>query len=70
MEEVLDRRYTRLKEEHKTFPDLIIVDGGLNQIAVAQKVLDKLELSIPVAGLAKDKRVGRNYKILIFGLKM
>ncbi len=54
MEEVLDRRYTRLKEEHKTFPDLIIVDGGLNQINVAQKVLDKLELSIPVAGLAKD----------------
>lgn len=54
MDEVLTRRYTRLKEEGKKFPDLIIVDGGENQIAVATRVLQKLELNIPLAGLAKD----------------
>lgn len=54
MQEVIYRRYSRLKEENLDYPDLIIVDGGENQIQVAQASLDKVGISIPIAGLAKD----------------
>lgn len=54
MEEVISRRYSRLILENKEMPDLIIVDGGQNQINVALEVIDNLGLSIPVAGLYKN----------------
>ncbi len=55
MEEVVYRRYKRLKEEEKQLPQLIIVDGGKGQMEVVRSVIeDKLQLSIPIAGLAKD----------------
>ena len=56
MEEVITRRYSRLLIEDGKFPDLIIVDGGQNQINVANEVLDNLGLSIPVAGLFKNDK--------------
>ena len=56
MEEVIKRRYTRLLIEDKKMPDLIIVDGGENQINVAREVLDNLMLDIPVCGLAKNNK--------------
>lgn len=56
MEEVVTRRYTRLLLEEKQMPDLIIVDGGENQIRVAEEVIDNLGLSIPVAGLFKNDK--------------
>lgn len=56
MEEVLRRRYSRLLNENKKMPDLIIVDGGENQINVAKKVLLDLNLNIPLAGLAKNEK--------------
>ncbi len=56
MEEVITRRYSRLINEEKKLPDLIIVDGGENQINVAQEVLDNLNLDIPLAGLAKNDK--------------
>ncbi|MBE6142943.1 MAG: excinuclease ABC subunit C [Erysipelotrichaceae bacterium] len=56
MEEVIRRRYTRLLIEDKKMPDLIIVDGGENQINVAREVLDNLMLNIPVCGLSKNDK--------------
>lgn len=56
MQEVITRRYERLKQENKKFPDLIIVDGGPPQVKAAQSALNKLELNIPLIGLAKDDR--------------
>lgn len=56
MKEVLFRRYSRLKEENSPLPDLIIVDGGKNQISVALEVLNSLSLSINIAGLVKDDK--------------
>ena len=56
MEEVTRRRYTRLLIEDKKMPDLIIVDGGENQIKVVEEVLDNLMLNIPVCGLAKNDK--------------
>lgn len=57
MEEVLTRRYKRLIDKTAGFneaPDLILMDGGSTQIAVAKKVLNELKLDIPVMGMVKD----------------
>lgn len=54
MQEVIRRRYTRLKEEQGPFPDLIMVDGGKGQLSSAVEVLTALDLThVPVIGLAK-----------------
>jgi len=51
--EAVKRRYSRVIEENAKLPDLIIVDGGRNQVEFAARELDNLGLSIPLAGLAK-----------------
>lgn len=56
MEEILTRRYSRAILENSKLPDLIIVDGGENQINIALEVIDNLGLSIPVAGLFKNEK--------------
>ena len=57
MQEVVRRRYSRMKEEHLPLPDLIITDGGKGQMDVVKEVIvDELQLDIPIAGLAKDDR--------------
>ncbi|TAG26714.1 MAG: excinuclease ABC subunit UvrC, partial [Verrucomicrobia bacterium] len=54
MEEVVGRRYRRLAEEQKPFPDLIVIDGGRGQIGAALKAFCALELTPPaLIGLAK-----------------
>ena len=64
MEEVLTRRFThglREQEEGKelggftVFPDLILMDGGRGQVNIAEEVLQKLDISIPVCGMVKDE---------------
>lgn len=63
MEEVLTRRFTHgLREQEegkelggfKVFPDLILMDGGRGQVNIAEEVLQKLDISIPVCGMVKD----------------
>ena len=57
MKEVVRRRYTRLMEEEKSLPDLIIADGGKGQMEVIREVIeDELHLNIPIAGLAKNDK--------------
>ena len=55
MEEVIYRRYKRLKEENSELPQLIIVDGGKGQLNSAVKSLNKLDLlgEITIIGIAK-----------------
>lgn len=55
MEEVVYRRYKRLKEENLPLPQLIIIDGGKGQLSSAVKSLKKLNLygKIAIAGIAK-----------------
>ncbi|RLD51705.1 MAG: excinuclease ABC subunit C [Bacteroidetes bacterium] len=55
MEEVIYRRYKRLKEEKSELPQLIIVDGGKGQLNSAVKSLKKLDLlgKITIIGIAK-----------------
>lgn len=56
MHEVVLRRYKRLIETEQSLPDLIITDGGKGQIEVVRKALEELNINIPIAGLAKDKK--------------
>ncbi len=64
MEEVLKRRFTHgLLEQSgeeaggfSKFPDLIMMDGGKGQVNVALKVLNELQLDIPVCGMVKDDK--------------
>jgi excinuclease ABC subunit C len=63
MEETIRRRFKAfLKEREKTAPEqgkfsyppsLVVIDGGAGQLGRAVKVLDELDLDIPVIGLAK-----------------
>ncbi len=55
MREVIERRYSSLKEEpDPVWPDLIMVDGGKGQLSSAVEILAKLNLSqIHIIGLAK-----------------
>ena len=54
MREVIYRRYTRVLNEKKSMPDLILVDGGKGQLSAAKSTIDKLGLGyIKVIGLAK-----------------
>lgn len=57
MQEVVRRRYTRLRDEGQPLSDLIITDGGQGQMSVVREVVEgELHLDIPIAGLAKDDR--------------
>ena len=55
MEEVIERRYTRMLQEGLDLPNLIIIDGGKGQLSSSVKSLEKLGLSgkIPIVGIAK-----------------
>ncbi len=55
IEEVVYRRYSRLKKEDVSLPQIIIVDGGKGQLSSAIKSLKRLNLfgSIAVIGIAK-----------------
>ena len=54
MKEVIYRRYFRVLTEEQVKPDLIIVDGGINQINACKSTLESLNLNIKVIGVRKD----------------
>ena len=54
MKEVIYRRYYRAMVDKTEMPDLILVDGGENQIKACLEILDSLHLNIKVCGLKKD----------------
>jgi excinuclease ABC subunit C len=67
MREVLRRRFARaIKEDPErtsgAWPDLVLIDGGLGQLGIAQGVLDELGIpDVPIVGIAKgpDRNAGR-----------
>ncbi|MDD4584275.1 MAG: excinuclease ABC subunit UvrC, partial [Bacilli bacterium] len=54
--EVIYRRYYRKLTEKNEFSNLILIDGGINQVNAARKALNDLMIDIPVYGLVKDDR--------------
>jgi excinuclease ABC subunit C len=57
MREALTRRFRRAKEGEAGWdlPDLLVVDGGRGQLAIALAVLGELGIELPAVGLAKEK---------------
>ncbi|MEO0066790.1 MAG: hypothetical protein RI983_2116 [Bacteroidota bacterium] len=57
MEEVVYRRYKRLKESGEPFPQLVIIDGGKGQLGAAMDAFRSLDLigTTTVVGLAKNE---------------
>jgi excinuclease ABC subunit C len=60
MQEVIERRLKHSLENPNggfgTLPDLIFVDGGINQIKAAKRASLKYELSIPIYGMVKNDK--------------
>lgn len=50
MEEMLTRRLSH----YETYPDLIMMDGGRGQVNIALKVMDAVDVHVPVCGMVKD----------------
>ncbi|HEV2417594.1 MAG TPA: excinuclease ABC subunit UvrC, partial [Terriglobia bacterium] len=58
MREVVGRRYRRLIAEKKSFPSLILIDGGLGQLHAAAAALEELEvINQPMASIAKKEEI-------------
>jgi len=51
--EIVRRRYRRLRDEGRLFPDLILIDGGKGQLSAACQQLEVLKVDIPIISLAK-----------------
>ena len=56
MREVIYRHYKRLVDEEKKLPDLLLVDGGLNQINAAALALLDAGANVPLFGLYKNDK--------------
>ena len=61
MGHVFERRFGKVKSENledfkKNLPDLIVIDGGRNQMNIASSVLKKYKLEIPILAIAKGEK--------------
>ena len=56
MKEVIYRRYFKALTEKTELPDLILVDGGINQINACKEALNSLNLDIKICGLKKNDK--------------
>ncbi len=61
MEEIIYRRYLRVKEENLPMPQLIVIDGGKGQLGAAVESLRKLDLMGKVAIIGIAKRLEEIY---------
>jgi excinuclease ABC subunit C len=56
IKEVVSRHYAGVQQEQRRLPDLILIDGGIGQLAAARDALRELQLlDIDILGLAKAK---------------
>lgn len=54
MQQVLMRRYTRLKQGEGQIPDVLLIDGGKGQLHAAEKVLEELQVEgVTLVAVAK-----------------
>ncbi|MBR4262910.1 MAG: excinuclease ABC subunit UvrC [Bacilli bacterium] len=56
MKEVLYRRYYKVLMGEERKCDLILIDGGENQVKVCKEIIDSLKLDIKIIGLKKDDK--------------
>jgi excinuclease ABC subunit C len=56
--EVVTRRYSKLKEENKPLPGLILIDGGLGQLHAGAEALEAIGvINQPLASIAKREEI-------------
>jgi len=65
-DEVLRRRFTRLLNEKKKLPDMVIIDGGKGQLGVAKRVFEELSLLNKVDLLSIGKNLSHKSDIIHF----
>ena len=54
MREVVTRRYSRLQEEGRPFPSIVLIDGGIGQLHAAHDALESIGvINQPLASIAK-----------------
>lgn len=78
MKEVLTRRLTNTGKNFSSLPNLILIDGGMGQLAYANSVLEELGMNIDIVSLAKREeevyKPNSNEPIILnrshFGLKL
>lgn len=56
MKEVIYRRYYKVLMENLTPPDVIVMDGGFNQVKIAVDIIRSLGINIRVIGLVKNDK--------------
>ena len=61
MAEVIERRFNEYKNAETAdgfgrLPDLILLDGGKGQLSAVTKVLNQMEINVPVFGMVKDSK--------------
>jgi excinuclease ABC subunit C len=69
LHQALERRYARVREGEIPAPDLLLIDGGLGQIAAVHEALDKLGFGdVTLVGVAKgpDRRPGQE-RLFVYG---
>ena len=58
MREVVTRRYSRLQEENRPLPGLVLIDGGLGQLHAAAEALEAIGIADqPLASIAKREEI-------------
>src|SRR5215472_687042 len=58
MREVVTRRYSRLREEGKPMPGLVLIDGGIGQLHSAAEALESIGIiNQPLASIAKREEI-------------
>jgi excinuclease ABC subunit C len=65
-DEVLRRRFTRLLNEKKKLPDMVIIDGGKGQLGVAKRVFEELSLLDKVDLLSIGKNLSHKSDTIHF----
>ncbi len=59
--EFIKQGLTKYFSSNEEIPNLIIVDGAIQQLNEAQKVLESLKIKLPIIGLVKDQYHKTNY---------
>lgn len=69
LQEITERRYRRLLSEGKKLPDLVLIDGGKGQLVAVNRILNKLNIKLPIISLAKREeeifKIGDNKSIIL-----